>query len=81
MKRVPNEELAVSVTQHGPNEYSWCLVSRPSASALASCVLQSTERFACYELAVDAGFRALKELCAQLRAALRQCCGDRASSG
>lgn len=53
--------LTVTVTQHGPAEYSWSLMRGPSCSAPAACVLESGARFSDFEQAMDAGFEALKE--------------------
>jgi len=55
------EQLGVTVTQHGPAEFSWSLTTRSGSMGLGACVAQSRERFADFEQAMDEGFAALKD--------------------
>ena len=57
-----HDQLGVTVTQHHPGEYSWCLVGAPSSINPSTCVMESLARFADYDQAMDAGFEALREL-------------------
>lgn len=57
-----SDQLGVTVTQHRPGEYSWCLTRAPGPTSPSVCVIESAARFADYEQAMDEGFEALKEL-------------------
>jgi len=58
----PLHHVVVTVTKHGPAEYSWSLVRSAGSCGPADCVAESSERFADYDQAMDEGFEALKKL-------------------
>ncbi|MGJ7572596.1 hypothetical protein ACSFBX_18855 [Variovorax sp. RB2P76] len=55
-------QLRVIVEENSKGQFSWALLERKEADIVDDCVAQSDEDFAEFDLALEAGFAALKVL-------------------
>lgn len=59
---IPTSQFRVVVEEVGPGAFAWALVEHKDASAVDRRVAQSQKSFPAFDIALEEGFAALKEL-------------------